>query len=503
MYSFFRLSAAEGKKDFNLYELVPPAASAVFVTDDVQGFMAEVDDLTCSKNEQFLHTSKLFSCLRQYLAALVEDTPHGISREMNRMMISFHAPDNAYNQVLYCRLTEEDKPLIDRFANKYISSLYPPKTFRYKGEEITIYPMADGDFLSCYLTPDYMVLSYQKKLIEEVIDARKSGKSLAHDAAFARMAAPQKSASAATLYTHLGGMAGWTEFDMKLKDDYIYFSGVCHDADTCATFMDVLRSQESVKGFPGESLPSSAFYFTKLGVTDWTSLLSYNGMRQSAALPRAADTVMDRNRELSYYLMENGGHDVVACLFQREDTLQSAAAVLSFAVADVPEAERRLRSLVKAIPSEVRGDRASITLCYTGGHKAYPVYWLPDTTLFAQLTHFADSTQEVYAVFYDGRLLLAPDEDSLSYYIRQLEQGKVLTGAVAYQAGMDTLSDSYHFMLMADLDHVFRHPEKRLRFMPDFVDGNTDFFRNFILFVQLTCTDGTVYPNLVLKYKNE
>lgn len=24
LYSFFRLSAAEGKKDFNLYELVPP-----------------------------------------------------------------------------------------------------------------------------------------------------------------------------------------------------------------------------------------------------------------------------------------------------------------------------------------------------------------------------------------------------------------------------------------------------------------------------------------------
>ena len=28
LYSFFRLSAAEGKKDFNLYELVPPSASA-------------------------------------------------------------------------------------------------------------------------------------------------------------------------------------------------------------------------------------------------------------------------------------------------------------------------------------------------------------------------------------------------------------------------------------------------------------------------------------------
>lgn len=32
LYSFFRLSAAEGQKDFDLYELVPSTTSAVFVT---------------------------------------------------------------------------------------------------------------------------------------------------------------------------------------------------------------------------------------------------------------------------------------------------------------------------------------------------------------------------------------------------------------------------------------------------------------------------------------
>lgn len=60
LYSFFRLSAAEGQKDFNLYELVPTTASAVFATDDVLGFVTEIDGLTCSKNHQYLHVSKLF-----------------------------------------------------------------------------------------------------------------------------------------------------------------------------------------------------------------------------------------------------------------------------------------------------------------------------------------------------------------------------------------------------------------------------------------------------------
>jgi hypothetical protein len=51
------------------------------------------------------------------------------------------------------------------------------------------------------------------------------------------------------------GMMGWTEFDMKMKDDFIYFSGITHDADTCFAFINQLRQQQSVKGFPGEVLP--------------------------------------------------------------------------------------------------------------------------------------------------------------------------------------------------------------------------------------------------------
>lgn len=132
-----------------------------------------------------------------------------------------------------------------------VSSGYPPKTFDYKGEDIIIYPMADGDFLACYLTEDFLVLSCQKKLIEEVIDIRKTGKSLATDPVFKEVRAPKKSPTVATVYTRLAGMMGWTEFDMKLKDDFIYFSGVSHYVDTCFNFINVIRQQESVKGFPG------------------------------------------------------------------------------------------------------------------------------------------------------------------------------------------------------------------------------------------------------------
>ena len=502
LYSFFRLSAAEGKKDFNLYELVPPSASAVFVTDDILEFVAEVDDLACSKNQQYLHVSKLFSYLKQYLYTLQEEAPHGLSRQMNQMLISFHEPDNIHNQVLYCRLGEGDRQLIDRFVQKYVSSLYPPKTFKYKGEDITIYPMADGDFLACYLTSDFMALSYQKKLIETVIDAHKTGKSLADDPTFAEAAAPKKSPAVATVYAHLEGMMGWTEFDMKLKDDFIYFSGVSHYVDTCFNFINVIRQQESVKGFPGETLPSTAFYFSKQGITDWASLLSYGDTQEYATAGRTSE-VLNRDRELSRYLAENTGQDLVACLFQREDSLMGPAAVLSLSVMDVAEAERMLRSLVKTVPAEEGTDRNSrITFCYTPA-KAYPVYRLPQTTLFTQLTSFVEPSLHVFATFYGGRLLLAPDEDSLSRYIRQLDNGEVLDGALAYRVGTDGLSDSYHFMMMADFGHVLEQSGHQVHYVPEFFLRNSEFFRNFILFAQFTCADGMVYPNIVLKYKSE
>ena len=361
--------------------------------------------------------------------------------------------------------------------------------------------MADGDFLACYLTSDFMALSFQKKLIENVIDAYKSGKSLADDSTFTGIRAPKKSAAAATIYTRMQGMMGWTEFDMKMKDDFIYFSGITHDADTCFAFINQLRQQQSVKGFPGEVLPSTAFYFSRQGITDWVSLLSY-GNAQGQSVPARTSEVQNRDKEFSRYLMENAGQDLVACLFQREDTLQSAAAVLSLSVADVTEAERMLRALVNAAPADEGRRNPRITFCYTV-NKAYPIYRLPQTTLFEQLTSFAEPTLDVYAAFYGGRLLLAPDADALAHYIRQLDKGEVLNGAMAYQTGMDHLSDSYHFMLMADFDHIFQQSENHVRFVPDFFLRNADFFRHFTLFVQFACADGVVYPNIVLKYKSE
>lgn len=111
---------------------------------------------------------------------------------MSKVLLSFHEPDNDRNQVLYCALGSGDNELIGKFIKKYCSSTFPSKMFDYKGEEIRIYPLPGDDFLACYLTSNFLVASYQKKLVEEVIDARLSGQSLLGDSVFSDMRAAEK-----------------------------------------------------------------------------------------------------------------------------------------------------------------------------------------------------------------------------------------------------------------------------------------------------------------------
>ncbi len=125
VYSFLRMNAVENRQDFNLFTLVPQDATAVLETDRMADLMEDIDGLHCSKDKHFLYVSELFVYLKKYFNTLVGDTPHGLSRQMNKMLISFHEPDTPLNQVLYCSLGSGDYELVESFVEKYCSSSFP------------------------------------------------------------------------------------------------------------------------------------------------------------------------------------------------------------------------------------------------------------------------------------------------------------------------------------------------------------------------------------------
>ena len=158
-----------------------------------------------------------------------------------------------------------------------------PSISDYKGEEIRIYPMADGRFLAAYFTPDFLVVSFQKRLIEHVIDARRSKKSLMNLPSFRTMYAGKQSNVAATVYVRMKGvdmgkptdgirsqtqLGSWAEFDMKFNEDAIYCSGISHGSDSTQTFINALRRQEPIRRFSGALLPSSTFFLRSVAISD-------------------------------------------------------------------------------------------------------------------------------------------------------------------------------------------------------------------------------------------
>ena len=55
--------------------------------------------------------------------------------------------------------------------------------------------------------------------------------------------------------------------------------------------------------------------------------------------------------------------------------------------------------------------------------------------------------------------------------------------------------------MMVDMEMMLSQPETYVRLIPNFFFRQSNFFRHFMLAVQFTCTEGVVYPNIVLLYK--
>lgn len=522
VHSFLRLNSVEDRQNFDLYMLVPPDATVILETDRMAELVEDINELDCSKDNHFLYVSELFVCLKNCLHTLVEDTPHGLSKQMNKMLISFHEPDTPMNQVLYCSLGEGDYELVESFVEKYCSSAFPSKCFDYKGEEIRIYSMADGRFLAAYVTSDFLVVSFQKRLIEGVIDARQSGRSLMALPSFRDMYVGKRNNVSAAVYVRMKGvdmgrttdslrlqvpLGSWAEFDVKFDGEAIYCSGISHGADSTQVLIHALRAQQPMEdGFPGGLLPSSTFFYDCRAMSDKNVWFDFT-VGQVYSTSVNSEYVKQRDEEWIAYLNEYAGESVMSCLFQSKDTLdKQPCVVVCIPLKDELAAAHRLQSLLYSTPEEK--DAPPIPKVVSN-RSLYPKasnflkYVLPRNTLLAQLTGVADSALYTFACFYRGNLLLAPDALSLSAYVEAVESGDVLGGMPMYEGIANSLSPTCNFAMMVDMEAMLAQPERYARLVPNFFFRQFKFFSRFVLAMQFTCTGGVLYPNIVLYYKGE
>ncbi len=518
LYSYFRLGEIQKSESFDLYSIVPEDVNAVFDTDDLTAFINNLDKTTGSKNGAELDVSPLFSLLHSNFQLLLKELPHGFSGQMNKVLISFHGADEDQNQVLYCSLGPGDASVLEKFIRKHCACVYPSKYIDYKGEEISVYAMADGKFLACYFTSRFLAVSYKSKLLEKVIDTSLSGSSLSDNVSFKRLHDIKKMDSYANLYIRMFHVSmgktlnrdnsfltlgGWTAFDLKMRGDAIYLSGLNSDTDSCLTFMSVLRKQDSIQGFSRNMLPVSTISFTNRSISDLQSLFEYTFSNRDVKT-LYSDSCYEINKELFNFLKENSGKNMLSCLFYATDTVLTPCAVTIIPMLDMLQAEKMLQTFF-IVPNSLDLEKTfwkDKTLLKVGSSKYY-VYNIPSNILFARSFGFMRELPQTYACFYHNSLLLAGDRESLSSYIDLLDHNLTLGIKSIYEEAVSGLAPSYNFMFVSDLEEVFNQPEINVSSIPTFIFAHQDFFRHFILSIQLTCENESVYSNINFIYKGE
>ncbi|MBM6962423.1 hypothetical protein H6A37_00915 [Phocaeicola plebeius] len=231
-YGFARLSMADKENRVDIFEFVPKDCAGILETDNIDNFMHVFSQAAYSSQLDTLHRASLMNDILSDLSRYSSAAAHGLSYQMNHVVISFHRPHTAMDVVAYFRIGKEGKhQLIEAVKGKHGADFIPKKE-TYRGKKIEIYPLSSTRYLSVYTTDGLVVVSYQKKLIEQVIDAVKDNNSLREDSVFTSIHHPQP-ASFITIYGRTPSVPflgkeschSWSEYDIHLNSEVFYLSG--------------------------------------------------------------------------------------------------------------------------------------------------------------------------------------------------------------------------------------------------------------------------------------
>ena len=231
-YGFARLSMADKENRVDIFEFVPKDCAGILETDNIDNFMHVFSQAAYSSQLDTLHRAGLMNDILSDLSRYSSAAAHGLSYQTNHVVISFHRPHTAMDVVAYFRIGKEGKhQLIEAVKGKHGADFIPKKE-TYRGKKIEIYPLSSTRYLSVYTTDGLVVVSYQKKLIEQVIDAVKDNNSLREDSVFTSIQHTQP-ASFITIYGRTPSVPflgkeschSWSEYDIHLNSEVFYLSG--------------------------------------------------------------------------------------------------------------------------------------------------------------------------------------------------------------------------------------------------------------------------------------
>ena len=254
-YAFTRLDMTERNREVNLYSLVPADCVGVLESDNISYFLNELPSINYGKELSYFQFPGLFEFLLHNLNEYAVQNAHGLSNQMSHLMVSFHKPGSMNDQVVYFRMGTTDQQLLEDMLSEYAPVNFLPKEEKYRGKTIVVYPLGRDEFLASYSGDGFLALSYQKRLIEQVIDAKLDKTSLDEDEVFKQVLVKKKSYHYLTLYARSAPMPFldaedkcWSEYEFHLNSDVLYLTGETFLADSSFDSSELLECIQLLDG---------------------------------------------------------------------------------------------------------------------------------------------------------------------------------------------------------------------------------------------------------------
>lgn len=489
-FLYAQLNLKEKNHKADLFALVPTDAQAIVETSNINHLFQALEAAPYQQAYEQLHFSALFNFLNHKIEDLAEEKAHGLSVPMSNVLISFHAPSSSKDQVLYGHLGNGDQNLMDNILKELNTTGHTPKEIKYRGEHITIYPLNNQEFLSCFFQDNCYAISYQKKLIESVIDAYVDKQSIRSDSLFSQIFQKKKSENTTRLYARTMPIAEWTQYDFQLQSDAIYLTGTCYQNEGKGNdrFPQISHIQPTL--LSADHLPAKTYIFFQLGMKDVHNIVSTLAYNDSVVRKEFYNDA-PCDKEFYQFLEDYAQNEIDIVEFLGNDSTESHRVML------IP-----LRDTLSPTSNAWKhiANRTWRNAWYDG--HSYPFYTFPNNRLMKHLvSRRASKAEKLTAVICKQHLLISDKEEDIKAYLNKRSYTEL--SQMSWKEKLSDLAPQADFTFFADMESMYRRPDEFKTMLPPFFFRHLDFFRQFTITIQFIESGERLSTNITLNYKTK
>lgn len=397
----------------------------------------------------------------------------------NRIMISGHPAANNNTEFLYIIPISEKKST--EYINKTISDIVGnDATIRQRlYEGFTIFDVVF--FRDEIKTPGFSysfanglyILSFSRIQIEASLRRLTKEYSLANDKSFSRlMESAGKNVDAnlyinykylpnilknifktgnAEFYDFISGFASWTELDLIMKNDAFLMSGFTYTDDSLNHYLNVIKSQASLKNQFLESFPGNTASFIAFNISDTESWKSayFTALHRSGEYPRISNEIerfeakYGKGKSKTFYGNIEGGLAMVWTNNQLKENQQECYGIISLKDDELMKAE------LEHIQKQDSTGKGPQVLEQFGG---ITVYHFPEPSMLSVFYGKAFKQLDAsYCIIYKGYLVFGASVQSLQNYLRNTKPGQKLTDDKNFELYSKSISSESNLFVYANI----------------------------------------------------